>query len=145
MAQSMDEDIKKIACMITELDGLAYSTYKPIVEDICTRKASESEVEHILDYMVGMCNSDRMLELFKRVCRKYIYLYPEMITSEIYTYKDMYEGTEKDWSCVYIAQIGDSKWVEDYRYIGMFYIIICSQMKYFGIDDEYWHHIWHHI
>lgn len=26
MAQSMDEDIKKIACMITELDGLAYST-----------------------------------------------------------------------------------------------------------------------
>ena len=96
MAQSMDEDIKKIACMITELDGLAYSTYKPIVEDICTRKASESEVEHILDYMVGMCNSDRMLELFKRVCRKYIYLYPEMITSEIYTYKDMDEGTEKD-------------------------------------------------
>lgn len=96
MAQSMDEDIKKIACMITELDGLAYSTYKPIVEDICTRKASESEVEHILDYMVGMCNSDRMLELFKRVCRKYIYLYPEMITSEIYTYKDMYEETEMD-------------------------------------------------
>lgn len=25
----MDEDIKKIACMITELNGLAYSTYKP--------------------------------------------------------------------------------------------------------------------
>ena len=96
MAQSMDEEIKKIACMIAELDGLAYSTYKPIVEDICTRMASEPEVERILDYMVGMCNSDRMLELFKRVCRKYIYLYPEMITSEIYTYKDMYEGTEKD-------------------------------------------------
>ena len=61
MVQSMDEDIKKIAYMITELDGLAYSTYKPIVEDICTRRASESEVEHILDYMVGMCNNDRML------------------------------------------------------------------------------------
>lgn len=74
MAQSMDEDIKKIACMITELDGLAYSTYKPIVEDICTRKASESEVEHILDYMVGMCNSDRMLELFKQVCSSFSWL-----------------------------------------------------------------------
>ena len=96
MAQSMGEDIKKIACMITELDGLAYSTYKPIVEDICTRRAFESEVEQILDYMVGMCNSDRMLELFKRVCRKYIYLYPEIIISEIYTYKDMYEETEND-------------------------------------------------
>ena len=74
MAQSMDEVIKKIACMITELDGLAYSTYKPIVEDICTRREPESEVEHILDYMVGMCNSDRMLELFERACRKYIHI-----------------------------------------------------------------------
>lgn len=96
MAQSMYEDIKKTTCVLTELDGLTYSTYKPIVEDICTRRASETEVEHILDYMVGMSNSDRMLELFKRVCRTYIYLYPEMITSEIYTYEDMYEETEKD-------------------------------------------------
>lgn len=107
MAQSMDEDIKKIACMITELDGLAYSTYKPIVEDICTRIASESEVEHILDYMVGMCNSDRMLNLFKRVCRKYIYLYPEMITSEIYTYKDMYEEAGNDLTCANFAHVND--------------------------------------
>lgn len=59
MLESMDEDIKKIARMITELDGLAYSTHKPIVEDICTRRASESEVEQILDYMVRMCNRDR--------------------------------------------------------------------------------------
>ena len=47
--------------MITELDGLAYSTYKTIVEDICTRRAFESEIEQILDYMVGMCNNGRML------------------------------------------------------------------------------------
>ena len=96
MASSMDEDIKKIACMITELDDLAYATYKPIVEEICARKASESEVEYLLDYMVGICSSDRMLELFKCVCRKYIYLYPEMVTSEIYTYKSMYEETGND-------------------------------------------------
>lgn len=55
-----------------------------------------------------MCNSDGMLNLFKRVCRKYIYLYPEMITSEIYTYKDMYEETEKDWIRVYIDKLINS-------------------------------------
>ena len=87
IVQAMDDEIKKIVCMITELDDLAYATYKPIVEEICARKASESEVEYLLDYMVGICSSDRMLELFKCVCRKYIYLYPEMVTSEIYTYK----------------------------------------------------------
>lgn len=91
IVQAMDDEIKKIVCMITELDDLAYATYKPIVEEICARKASESEVEYLLDYMVGICSSDRMLELFKCVCRKYIYLYPEMVTSEIYTYKSMYE------------------------------------------------------
>lgn len=46
--------------------------------------------------MVGIriCNDDRMLELFKKVCKKYLYLYPEMIASEIYAYKDMYEDDE---------------------------------------------------
>lgn len=75
IVQAMDDEIKKIVCMITELDDLAYATYKPIVEEICARKAYESEVEYLLDYMVGICSSDRMLELFKCVCRKYIYIY----------------------------------------------------------------------
>lgn len=68
--------------------------YKSLVDDMCARQASESE--HLLDYMVGICicNDDRMLELFKKVCRKYLYLYPEMIASEIYVYKDMYEDDE---------------------------------------------------
>ena len=93
-SQAMDYDIKKIARMITDLNELAYNTYKPIVDDICTRKAPEAEVEHLLDYMVGICHDDRMTELFKRVCRKYLYLYPEMITSEIYAYKEMYEDDD---------------------------------------------------
>lgn len=96
MVQYMKNDIGEIVCVIERLDELAYSTYKPVVENICIRKASELEVEHLLDYMVGICNSDRMVELFKRVCRKYIYLYPEIITSAIYTYKEMYVETEKD-------------------------------------------------
>jgi len=107
MVQAMDDEIKKIVCMITEIDELAYATYKPIVEEICARKASESEVEHLLDCIVGICSSDMMLELFKRVCRKYIYLYPEMITSEIYAYKDMYEEAENDLTCANFAHVDD--------------------------------------
>ena len=93
-SQDTDSDIKKIARMITDLNELAYNTYKPIVDDICARKAPKAEVDHLLDYMVGICNDDRMTELFKTVCRKYLYLYPEMITSEIYTYKEMYEDDD---------------------------------------------------
>lgn len=105
IVQTMDDEIKKIGCMITELDDLAYATYKPIVEEICAIKASESEVEYLLDYMVGICSSDRMLELFKCVCRKYIYLYQEMVTSEIYTYKNMYEEVGNDLICANFAHV----------------------------------------
>ena len=104
-SQDMDSDIKKIARMITDLNELAYNTYKPIVDDIYARKAPEAEVEHLLDYMVGICNDARMTELFKRVCRKYLYLYPEMITSEIYAYKEMYE--DDDSTSANYAQVGD--------------------------------------
>ena len=80
--------------MNIEANEMAYNDYKPIVVDICARQAYESEVEHLLDSMVGICNDNRMTELFKRVCRKYLYLYPEMITSEIYTYEEMYEDDD---------------------------------------------------
>ena len=91
MEQSTDDDIKKMVCMIRDINELAYTTYKPIVDDICTRIAPEYEVEHLLDYMVGICNDERMLQLFKQVCRSYIDIYPRVITAEIYTYKEMYE------------------------------------------------------
>ena len=105
-SQAMDSDIKKIVRVLTDLNELAYNTYKPIVDDICARRAPEAEVEYLLDYMVGICNDDRMTELFKRVCRKYLYLYPEMITSEIYTYKEMYE--DDDSIVANYAQVGDA-------------------------------------
>ena len=38
IVQAMDDEIKKIVCMITELDDLAYATYKPIVEEYVQEK-----------------------------------------------------------------------------------------------------------
>ena len=75
----MDMDTKAIVERIQDISELSYNYYKPLVDSIIVEKASEKEVEHLLDYMVGICNSDRMVELFKRVCRKYIYLYAMMI------------------------------------------------------------------
>ena len=84
-------DIQEIANAIQETNDFAYTTYKPMVEDIIARNASKSEVEQLLDYMVGLTGDDRMLQLFKKVCRRYYEQYPEMITSEILFYKEMYE------------------------------------------------------
>lgn len=98
--ESMEEAVHKlaeeIAPMFEAMDELAYTTYELMVEDICSRYASEAEVERILDNMLGCCGTERMIRLFKKVCRRYYYLYPEMITFEVYAYRDMFEDEEQD-------------------------------------------------
>ena len=85
----MDMDTKAIVERIQDISELLYNYYKPLVDIV--EKASEKEVEHLLDYMLDVCHDDRMLNLFKKVCRRYYSLYPEMIASEILAYKEWYE------------------------------------------------------
>ena len=87
----MDMDTKAIVERIQDISELLYNYYKPLVDSIIVEKASEKEVEHLLDYMLDVCHDDRMLNLFKKVCRRYYSLYPEMIASEILAYKEWYE------------------------------------------------------
>ena len=87
----MDMDTKAIVERIQDISELSYNYYKPLVDSIIVEKASEKEVEHLLDYMLDVCHDDRMLNLFKKVCRRYHALYPEMIASEILVYKEWYE------------------------------------------------------
>lgn len=51
----------------------------PITNDLCARMASEDEVEYTLDRMLDFCSDEKMLLLFKKICRKYYRIYPEMI------------------------------------------------------------------
>ena len=87
----MDMDTKAIVERIQDISELSYNYYKPLVDSIIVERASEKEVEHLLDYMLDVCHDDRMLNLFKKVCRRYHALYPEMIASEILVYKEWYE------------------------------------------------------
>lgn len=87
----MDIDVKAIAEKIQELNELSYNRYKPLVDSIIAEKVSEEEVEYLLEYILDVCHDDRILDLFKRICRRYYKLYPEMITSEILAYKELYE------------------------------------------------------
>ena len=87
----MDMDTKAIVERIQDISELSYNYYKPLVDSIIVEKASEKEVEHLVDYMLDVCHDDRMLNLFKKVCRRYYSLYPEMIASEILAYKEWYE------------------------------------------------------
>lgn len=89
-------EIKKLAESIKNISESAYSIYKPIVDDICSRETvSERELEKVLDELLSLCISDKMLDLFKQVGRKFYDQYPEVITDYVMFYKEMY-GEEEE-------------------------------------------------
>ena len=84
-------EIKLIVEGVKDLSKQVYVVYKPMVEDICSRKTvSEKELENLLDWLVSICISDEMLGLFKQVGRKFYNQYPEIITDYVKVYKEMY-------------------------------------------------------
>ncbi len=70
----MDEKIYQIAEQIVQLHRKAYEVYLLLVEDVCNRIVSEDELSHLLDYLLDLVCDEEILELYKRVCRRYLYI-----------------------------------------------------------------------
>ena len=77
--ESFSKSISEIAKAIEQIESDAVLAYTSLVHDICNREATEEEVDHLLSDLLGFVEFERMLELFKKVCRTYFYTYPEVI------------------------------------------------------------------
>ena len=86
-----DELVRSIADGYLNIMQRAIREYAPLVTDICQRTASSNEVEHLLDYMFDFVGNDKMLFLYKQVCRCYFDKYPEMIAWHIMEYRKVYD------------------------------------------------------
>ena len=53
--------------------------YLPLVENVCSRIVSEDELSHLLEYLLDFACDEKILKLYKRVCRRYLYVYPGCI------------------------------------------------------------------
>lgn len=87
----MDENIAGIVESIHQINQQAYTAYLPIVDDLCSRDASKAELERCMDYMLDFACDKRVLELYKRLCRRYLHTYPSMITYYINEYREMWD------------------------------------------------------
>ena len=87
----MDENIYQIAEQIVQLHQKAYEVYLPLVEDVYNRTVSEDELSYLLDYLLDFACEEKMLGLYKKVCRRYLYLYPSCIKDYIEAYREMWE------------------------------------------------------
>ena len=87
----MDERIFQIAEQIAEIHQKAFEAYLPLVEDVCSRTVSEAELSHLLDYLLDFACDEKILRLYKKVCRRYSYVYPGCIKFYIEAYREMWE------------------------------------------------------
>lgn len=86
----MDENTYQIAEQIVQLHQKAYEVYLPLVEDVCNRTVSEDELAHLLDYLLDFACDEKILGLYKRVCRRYLHIYPSCIKFYIESYREMW-------------------------------------------------------
>ena len=88
----VNKDLMELAESMQQLYEQAFMFYSPIVEELCNRNdVSQKELEYELDGMLWFCQSDDMLSLFKRLCRKFYKQYPETVASYIMTYIELYD------------------------------------------------------
>ena len=77
--------------------------YAPLVNELCARKhATANEVGRMLDYLFEFADDERILLMYKKVCRRFVYEYPETISSYIMEYRKLYDrdslvGTEYEY------------------------------------------------
>lgn len=95
----MLEDFKPFIEKFKNIELQAYNAYKPDVERILSGKITNaSTIETLLEGMLNFCLSDKMLALFKQLCRYYWELNPQATAVYINFYREMWdsESLEED-------------------------------------------------
>lgn len=90
-SRELEDKISKLAETLAGIQERAVIEYTPIVDDICNRIAKEDEVEHLLTWMFDFVENEQRLLLFKKVCRTYLYTYPEVVGFYIMEYRKEYD------------------------------------------------------
>lgn len=72
------DKLKPLLEQIQQLQEQAYNRYKPQVEQLIeTQTKDENAIEWLLDHLLDNCGNDKVLFLFKKLCRYYWDIDPE--------------------------------------------------------------------
>lgn len=89
-----DDLVKQLEPLIQKMKTIhdqAVVVYTPLVNDLCNRMATKNEVEQMLDWLLMFVGDERILQLYKQVCRAYWRIYPNSIAFYIMEYRKEYD------------------------------------------------------
>lgn len=83
---------KELAESINKITQEAFIIYEAQVDEIYHNKVKdEKEIERVIDVLLGYCYDDKMLLLFKRLCRYYYEINPSATYEYAYIYREMWD------------------------------------------------------
>jgi hypothetical protein len=84
--------LQKIIKAFQNLQNMALLEYSPLVDEIIQRQShNKKEIEHLLDGILDFCFDDKMLFLFKKLCRYFYTLDPVATAEYVLAYREMWE------------------------------------------------------
>ncbi|MFV8342271.1 hypothetical protein [Flavobacterium sp. XS2P39] len=93
--KSLDGLINQLTPLFIQIQHLheeAYHIYKPQVEDLIkTQTKDGNTIERHLDYLLDHCGNEKVLELFKKLCRYYWDIDPRATADYILIYKEHWD------------------------------------------------------
>jgi hypothetical protein len=86
-------DIKAIVGQFSNLANEAFKVYTPIVNEIIEKQnQDENHIQRTLDYLLDFCFDEKMLTLYRRLCRYYWDINPHATANYIDYYREMYDS-----------------------------------------------------
>ncbi len=92
MKEPLIGKIGELASMVKQLASQAVQQYSPEVDLIISSECRDDKrIEHLLDWMLDFCFDEKMLLLYKKLCRYYFSFNPEATAYHINSYREMWD------------------------------------------------------
>lgn len=86
------QSIGNLAKVQKDLARQVYDSYKDEVDHIIiSQSRDQNRIDHALDGLLNFAFDDKVLVLFKKLCRYNFTFDPQTTTSYIYSYRDMWD------------------------------------------------------
>lgn len=94
--EKLVEAIKQLVEGRDDLAKEAYAIYKPLVDGIIVSKTRDvNHISYTLDFMLDFCFDDKMLQLYRRLCRYLWEIDPETTASYVEAFRERWDEEGK--------------------------------------------------
>jgi hypothetical protein len=97
MTDEQLDGFKELAESINKITKDAFLIYEEQVDRIYRNKVKEEkEIEQVIDALLGYCYDEKMLLLFKTICRYYYAINPAVTSGYANIYRDLWDDEYLD-------------------------------------------------